>query len=111
MGCPVNVPYHQRRGEPALSQISTPTMDQVPPLPFVHEIAVVAGPLAEPAEAAPNVLPARLVPPVVYPVPVNSVPAVVPVGAVVVRRTFAGVVNRVGADVPRVVLRIRFACA
>jgi hypothetical protein len=51
IGWPVNEPNHQRRGVPAESQISTPTMDQVPPELLVHCSADVPGPVVAPADA------------------------------------------------------------
>lgn len=53
-GCPVHVPHIHRSGEPASSHSSSPTIDQVPPEPFVQD-AVDEFDVAA-AEAAENVM-------------------------------------------------------
>jgi len=60
MGWPVQVPQNQRSGEPALSQISTPTTDHVAP-ELVHDRAI-SGPCALPDADMAKV---AVVPPVV----------------------------------------------
>jgi hypothetical protein len=72
IGWPLKFPNHTRSA--ALSVISHDTIDQAPPDPFVHEIAVVCGQVtADPADEAVDAV-ENAVPPVVYPVPVSSVP-------------------------------------
>lgn len=79
IGWPVNIPNHHLRGVPAESHSSAPTMFQVEPEPLVQDNPTV-GPVVCPAAAE---LKLQAVPPVVYPVPDNSVPAAVTVGTVV----------------------------
>jgi hypothetical protein len=105
IGWPVHDPNHHRTGEPAESQISTPTIDHVDPDPFVHD-SVDVGPVDWPADAEPNVIDSG-----VDPVPLSAVPADVFVGAVVVRWHTIGVVGAVSADTPSVTFRSAFAWA
>jgi hypothetical protein len=89
-GCPVHDPNRYRVAS-VLSHISIPTIDQVPPDPFVHDAVLELDVAA--ADAALNVV---TVPPVVYPVPPPSwVMFAVAVGALVPSSVFtvAGVVN------------------
>lgn len=106
IGWPVHVPNHHRTGDPAESQISTPTIDHVPPDPFVHCSADPVGPVLWPADAEPNVIDSG-----VDPVPLSAVPADVFVGAVVVRWHTIGVVGAVSDDTPSVTFSSAFAWA
>ena len=108
MGSPAHVPNHHRTGDPAVSQISAPTIDQFDPLPFVHEITDV-GPVACPDDAELNVIDATE-----DPVPLRGVPALVAVGAVVVRFSVIGGDGApvpVHVVVPSVTFSSLFACA
>jgi hypothetical protein len=90
IGCPVHDPNRYRVAS-VLSHISIPTIDQLPPDPFVHDAVLVL--LVAAADAELNVV---TVPPVVYPVPPPScVMFAVAVGAEVPSSVFtvAGVVN------------------
>jgi hypothetical protein len=77
IGSPVHVPNRCLVG-PWVSQISSPTIVQFPPVPFVH-VAVEEFDVAA-ADALFHVI---AVPPAVYPVPDSSVMSEVAVGAVV----------------------------
>ena len=104
IGSPVHDPNHHRTGLPAESQISTPTIDHVPPDPFVHCSADPVGPDVAPPDAEANVIDSGA-----DPVPLSAVPAVVFVGTVVVRWHTIGVVGAVSDDTPRVTFRSAFA--
>ena len=88
-GCPVHDP-NRYRVESVLSHTSIPTIDQLPPDPFVHDAVLEL--LVAAADAELNVV---TVPPVVYPVPDSCVMFDVAVGADVPSSVFtvAGVVN------------------
>ena len=88
-GCPVQDPNRYLLAM-AWSQISSPTIDQVPPEPFV-QLAVEELDVAA-ADAELNVI---TVPPAVYPVPVSCDMFEVAVGALVPSSVFtvAGVVK------------------
>ena len=74
-GCPVHVPYRCRAG--VVSQTSSPTRDQDPPEPFVHDTAPELD-----VAAARTVFQVITCPPGVYPLLDSSVMLTVAVGAV-----------------------------